>query len=436
MGRPSQAAEVEGWDNGLLPPAGTGTSDVQRWRMANQHHPAHHRSGINDLLSPPPRARFVAGWAMLPLRIFLGGTFLFAGLQKLANPNFFDANSPSSIQAQLIAANRDSPISFLVGHLIEKATFLGIIISLAELAIGIGMLLGLWTRIAAFGGVALSFGLFLTVSWHASPYYTGSDIVFLFAFLPFLIAGAGGAPAWDTRIAKKASEKEGFGDPTPYVLPFVAVQDLCGHFDKGRCSAQKNAACQPQGCPALEGAGRTTILEHKSPDAVDRRTVVIGAGAAAVAGVAGVALAGATAGLGRAIGGAPKATSSTTNLSSTTSTSKPASNGTSPTTSGLGTAVGAATQVPVGGAATFTTPSGEPGIVLQPTKGTFVAYNAVCPHAGCTCSFSKAADLIVCPCHGSEFKVSNGAVVVGPARTGLTEYRCSVGTDGQLYVKA
>ena len=379
----------------------------------------------------------MAGWALLPLRIFLGATFLFAGLQKLANPNFFDSNSPSSIQAQLIAANRNSPISFLVGHLIEKATFLGIIISLAEVAIGIGMLLGLWTRIAAFGGVALSFGLFLTVSWHSSPYYTGSDIVFLFAFLPFLIAGAGGAPAWDTRIAKKASEAEGYGDPTPFAIPFVAVQDLCGHFEKGRCSAQKNAACQPQGCPALEGAGRTTILERKSPDAVDRRTVVIGASAAAVAGAAGLALAGATAGLGRAIGGAPKAASSTTKLSTTTtSTTKPASNSTTPTTSALGTAVGAASQVPVGGAATFTTAAGEPGIVLQPTKGNFVAYNAVCPHAGCTCSFSKAADLIVCPCHGSEFKVSNGSVIVGPARTGLAEYPCSVGTDGQLYVKA
>ncbi len=36
---------------------------------------------------------------LLPLRAFLGFTFCFAGLQKLANPQFFDAADPASIQA-------------------------------------------------------------------------------------------------------------------------------------------------------------------------------------------------------------------------------------------------------------------------------------------------------------------------------------------------
>ena len=76
--------------------------------------------------------------------------------------------------------------------------------------------------------------------------------------------------------------------------------------------------------------------------------------------------------------------------------------------------------MPVGGAATFTFRSGDPGVVLQPAKGAFVAYDAVCPHAGCTVGFSRAADLIVCPCHGSEFKVSNGDVIAGPVAHGLT----------------
>jgi thiosulfate dehydrogenase (quinone) large subunit len=29
-------------------------------------------------------------WALLPLRLFLGATFTFAGLQKLADPSFLD----------------------------------------------------------------------------------------------------------------------------------------------------------------------------------------------------------------------------------------------------------------------------------------------------------------------------------------------------------
>ena len=113
--------------------------------------------------SPPPHANAMASWALLPLRAFLGFTFCFAGLQKLTNPNFFNAQSPSSIQAQLIAANRISPLHVLLGHLLQFATPLGIVIALGELAVGIGALLGLWTRIAALGGMALSAMLFLTV---------------------------------------------------------------------------------------------------------------------------------------------------------------------------------------------------------------------------------------------------------------------------------
>ena len=73
--------------------------------------------------------------------------------------------------------------------------------------------------------------------------------------------------------------------------------------------------------------------------------------------------------------------------------------------------------------------------MLQPTKGQFLAYDAICPHAGCTVAFSKAADLMVCPCHGSEFKVSNGDVIAGPSPTGLSKWPIAQGGDGQLYVQ-
>ena len=53
---------------------------------------------------PSPTAPGVLGRALLPLRAFLGFTFCFAGLQKLATPQFFDAADPASIQAQLAGA--------------------------------------------------------------------------------------------------------------------------------------------------------------------------------------------------------------------------------------------------------------------------------------------------------------------------------------------
>ena len=155
--------------------------------------------------APPPRALALSGWALVPLRAFLGVTFCFAGLQKLANPNFFNANSPTSIQAQLIASIRISPLHELLGHLLRFAVPIGIVIALAELAVGLGTILGLWTRVAAAGGMVLSITLFLTVSFHSSPYYTGADIVFVFAWIPLVLAGSGGVLSLDGVIAARVA---------------------------------------------------------------------------------------------------------------------------------------------------------------------------------------------------------------------------------------
>src|SRR5499427_145126 len=154
-------------------------------------------------LDPQPSPQLV-GRVLLPLRGFLGFTFCFAGLQKLANPRFFNAADPASIQSQLAGAVRLSPIHVLISPLTHIAVLLGVLIACGELAIGVATLLGLWARAAAIGGMALSLMLFLTVSFHASPYYTGSDIVFLFAWTPLLLAGAGPVLSADAMIAARA----------------------------------------------------------------------------------------------------------------------------------------------------------------------------------------------------------------------------------------
>ena len=148
-----------------------------------------------------PDGTLSTGWALMPLRLFLGVTFLYAGLQKLANPQFLRNTSPISIHAQLVGATHSSPIHALIVHLVPIAPALGVVIAVGEVAIGTGVLVGLLTRVAAVAGMALSFGLFLTVSFHSSPYFTGSDIVFFFAWTPLALAGAAGAPALDTWLA-------------------------------------------------------------------------------------------------------------------------------------------------------------------------------------------------------------------------------------------
>jgi thiosulfate dehydrogenase [quinone] large subunit len=386
------------------------------------------------------------------LRAFLGFTFCFAGLQKLANPNFLNANSPSSIQAQLLASIRVSPLHSILGHLLRFAEPIGIVIALAELAVGIGLLLGLWTRIAACGGLILAFTLFLTVSFHSSPYYTGADIVFFFACIPLILAGSGGVFSVDGLISARAADEFETGPPTMVPVRFALVQQVCGHYKDDACAAKDGAPCDVRGCPFLAELDRpggeqpltAGGLVRNGPDAMDRRKVVIGGGAVAAAAVVGGLSAGAAASLGRAIGGA-KAPSGPGTVAlggsrsgSTTTTTAARAGGTTTTTAGpsvKGTVLGSASQVPVGGAATFRDPaSGDPGLVIQQTQGKFVAFDAVCPHAGCTVGWSSAAGLIVCPCHGSEFDPSSGAVISPPAPRGLTPIPIAVDSQGQLVV--
>lgn len=392
---------------------------------------------------PPPRALWMAGWALLPLRAFLGITFCFAGLQKLANPAFFEASNPISIQAQLHGALRRSPVHALLSPLVHVAVPLGVLIALAELAIGAGTLLGLWARVAAVGGAVLSFFLFLTVSFHSSPYYTGADIVFLFAWLPLVLTGSGGVLSLDAYLAERTRRAAGAEPSAVVPIPFAVVRRVCGAFDAGRCTMRHGAPCEPAPCPFL--AARPPRPPRLAERELDRRTFTTKGVAAAAAGLAALVTGGAAAAAGRLAGGSSTAPSTpglsprrTGSPSPTTPTSRPPGGGSGPPAGAKppGTALGPATAVPVGGAASFNDPAtGDPSLVVQPQSGTFLAFDAVCPHAGCTVEWDPAAKFFVCPCHGSEFNGRTGAVETGPAATGLAPIAIAEGPDGQLYAK-
>ncbi|SDN74789.1 Rieske (2Fe-2S) protein [Actinacidiphila guanduensis] len=77
--------------------------------------------------------------------------------------------------------------------------------------------------------------------------------------------------------------------------------------------------------------------------------------------------------------------------------------------------LGAATQVPVGGARLF---RNDKVLVSQPQQGEFKAFSAVCTHQGCVLD-SVDGTTASCPCHGSQFNAETGAVVQGPASKAL-----------------
>ena len=95
-----------------------------------------------------------------------------------------------------------------------------------------------------------------------------------------------------------------------------------------------------------------------------------------------------------------------------------------------GTLLGEAASIPVGGGTIFTSAK---VVVTQPTKGEFKAFSAICTHVGCVCD-QVADGTINCPCHGSKFKITNGAVVAGPAPSALPAAKIKV-TDGKILLE-
>jgi thiosulfate dehydrogenase (quinone) large subunit len=131
-----------------------------------------------------------ARYALLPLRIFLGVTFVYAGLDKLTDSAFMKDAGAGSIGDLMRTVRDSSAVPALVDLALKNPAGFGYAIALGELAVGIGTLLGLLTRLAALGGALISLSLWLTVSWASDPYYYGNDLAHLMAWLPLVLAGA------------------------------------------------------------------------------------------------------------------------------------------------------------------------------------------------------------------------------------------------------
>jgi thiosulfate dehydrogenase [quinone] large subunit len=319
-------------------------------------------------------------WALLPLRAFLGITFLYAGLSKLFDPQYLDGASPLGVHAQMLHAAATSPIGPLVSLSAHQPIVTGLAIAFGEIAVGLGTLLGLFTRIAALGGFVLALSFFLTVSWTTRPYYYGADIGFAFAFTPLLIAGDAGVyslTAWLRTAVRR----------------------------------QRDLPARP-----------TTDESAAEQDDVERRTLLRGSLIAAAVAAVGVAAGSALALARRPSAGATRAAGSP---------SSPAPPGPAgPGAADTGTVIAAAASVAVGSAQRFTAPNGAPAYLLHPAKDTFMAFNATCSHQGCPVSYVGPG--FHCPCHGATYD-ENGQVTGGPAPAPLARIPLKV-VDGKVTV--
>ncbi|MER6183318.1 Rieske (2Fe-2S) protein [Streptomyces sp. NPDC001652] len=90
-----------------------------------------------------------------------------------------------------------------------------------------------------------------------------------------------------------------------------------------------------------------------------------------------------------------------------------------------GTALAKTSDIPEGGGKIFK----DAGVVVtQPAAGEFKAFSSKCTHQGCAVT-GISDGVITCPCHKSEFSVSDGSVQKGPATQPLPEQKITVSGD-------
>src|SRR5260370_33787438 len=137
-----------------------------RTDTVKRHHPAVPLAAQNTTAANQElRTQKMLGWAVLPLRLFLGITFIYAGIQKLTDPQYFHPSSARYIGNQIAAFASGSPMhGFLVNVAEPHAMLVGALVPYAELAIGLGALFGLLLPPAAFCGILLNLVFFLSAT--------------------------------------------------------------------------------------------------------------------------------------------------------------------------------------------------------------------------------------------------------------------------------
>jgi thiosulfate dehydrogenase (quinone) large subunit len=351
-------------------------------------------------------------WAMLPLRLFMGGTFAYAGVQKFTDPQFFHPDAAGFIGKQFVAFATSSPLhTLLLQFAAPHALLVGYSTAYLELAIGLCVLFGALMRPMAFVGMGVSIVFFLGVSWSVYPYFYGSDIVFAFSWLTLLLNGPinTGLPTFDELLALTLVQ---YARPERQLARARFLSFLLGV--PGVRTLPDATTTQPD--------KRRKVLQRNSQA---RRNFLFGtlSGGATMFGVLGVFYL-VSKWLTPPAQPAPAVVQPATVATPAPDTSAATPLTAAPTTasSGGGSVIAKASAVPRNNAVTFTlSANGDPGVLIHTQSDKFVAFDATCTHAGCRVDYDPSAHMLVCPCHGSTFDPDQQAKPLqGPAIQPLT----------------
>lgn len=179
--------------------------------------------------SPSPRTflrAVVSSWraqspAVRVIRLWLGVTWIYGGWNKATDPGFLSKTGSTYIGKQLTGYSTHSPLGFLFRHLIERATLVGVTVTILEFAIGIATLFWIAPTFTAFVGFSMSLGLWIAATWHVKPYFLGSDTAYAVLWFSYFLTLVGKRRKVDLSLDRRGAMRIGAVGVTSIVAMVV-----------------------------------------------------------------------------------------------------------------------------------------------------------------------------------------------------------------------
>lgn len=142
------------------------------------------------------------GWVVVPLRLYFGAAFLSAASNKVGTGNW--GNWPMWMSETITARLPDvTPLyrPFLSGVVVPHTTIFAPLVALTEIAVGVALLLGGATRLAAAVGILLTTNYFLLDG--TSVVDVSNDAGFVVGLAVLIVTSAGRVAGLDALLVRR-----------------------------------------------------------------------------------------------------------------------------------------------------------------------------------------------------------------------------------------